>query len=358
MPKFLKHLGQFLKDNWKTFVPLILLGVGASIGAVLLEERFHRAGELPVGAAIGVKVLDHLGLGLIAAGILGIGIELQHMHEYFQKRIQDTMIDRKFIKQLNRTEKEKLQEQALAAFFGVDELSAEEGFYKFYREKIRDHIAGPFRKGTTFKTVVVREGDELFKVTDAISFTCKRGGKSILPKIEWTTERDEITEVLELCIETTKPGQDPMPYRYDGATKTYPPPLQEYKSGHGCDLLLTDYAGCDGLEIALEVTYLVSRERSFSWTMPYLSDGFTGEIHFPDDLRIYVDLFGVSKDAVPKDKLNLPSDKGVTVCKVNHTTWLLPDDGFSFSFGQKPKPPVTPSTAPVISATRESDPVS
>jgi hypothetical protein len=267
------------------------------------------------------------------------------------------MINREFIKQLKPTEQEKLQEQALAAFFGVDELSSEEGFYKFYREKIRDHIGGPFRKGTTFKTVVVREGDDLLRVTDAISFMCKRGGKSILPKIEWTTEKDEITEVVELNITTTRPDGSQTPYSYDQATKAYLPPLQAYQPGHGCELSLSDYAECDGLEIALQVTYLVSPERALAWTMPYLSDGFIGEIHFPDDLRIYVDLFGMSEDAVPKDKLNLPSENGVTVCKVTHTAWLLPADGFSFSFGQKPKPPVTDST-PVISSTPESDPAS
>jgi hypothetical protein len=352
-PNIFRRFGRFLKHHWKTFVPLILFGVIASICAVLLESYLHHgdaARELPWAGAIGVKVLDHLGLGLIAAGILGIGIELQHMHKYFQKLIQSTMIDRAFIKQLSEPEKEKLQEQALAAFFGVDELSQERGFYKFYREKIRKHIGGPFRTDTTFETKIERtENEDFFKVTDSISFKCKKGGKTILPEIEWTTEKDESERVLQLEITAKKPaqGSEPDSYSFDVANNSYPPPLEPYTSGRGCKLSLAQYADCDGLEVTLKVVYVVSRERAFSWTMPYLSDGFSGEIQFPDDLQIFVDRFGIDESAVSKD---------TGICKISHKKWLLPEDGFSFSFQQKPPAPAV-SESP-IAATQEPGPTS
>jgi hypothetical protein len=246
------------------------------------------------------------------------------------------MIDREFIKQLSEPEKEKLQEQALAAFFGVDELSQEKGFYKFYREKIRKHIGGPFRTGTTFETKVERMDDkDFFKVTETISFTCKKGGKTILPEVEWTTERDEVERVLRLEIIAKKPGQSSSPdlYCFDAATNTYPPPLEAYTVGHGCKLSLAKYADCDGLEVTLTVVYEVSRERALSWIMPYLSDGFSGKILFPEDLQIFVDRFGIDESAVSKDQ---------GVCRIAHKKWLLPDDGFSCSFRQVAQPPVAP----------------
>ncbi len=353
----IKALRQFLTDHQKTvriMMWLIAFGVTVTAFTIFLEKLFHKlshsGAELAWWQGIIVSVSDHVGLGLFAAAILGIVIELPHMHEYFQERIQNTIISRSFIKQLSPIELERVQEQALEAFFGVEELSEEGGFYKFYREKMRRHINDPYRKDTQFNVVIERAGNDSFKVTETISFTCKKAGEAILPDVRWTTEWDEITTLLELDFTAKKSDQNNSDsYSYNYETNQCHGSLKHYDPGHGYILSLADYASCDGLSITVKVIYVAPSERPFAWSMPCLSDKFSGQIHFPADLEIFADLFGMDDKALPEDRKNLPQDAdGLNICTVSHNNWLLPDDGFSFHFRQKkvPAPPPAPAHEP------------
>ena len=356
------RLQRFFAEYWKvllTLLGLIALGVSVTLGTIALDKYFHgdtTAGtELGWGPALLLRVADHVGLGLFSVAILGIIVELPHMKEYFRKLIEKTIINKAFIKQLSKSEQENLQERALEAFFGVEGLNEEGGFYKFYVKKIRSHICGPFRKATNFETVVeLVPSTTLFKITDRIAYVCKKGIEGIQPEALWTTEWDEIEEVLQLDITATKPEQGAIAdvYSYDKASNTWNHALKPYTRGHGFTLPLDPYASCDGLAIQVRVTYLVSRERPLSWSMPYLSDGFSGEIRFPNNMEIFVDLFGLSEDALP-DEANLPQENGFYKYRIAHTDWLLPDDGFSVYFRPKKA-----STAPVPAAKPVAAPVS
>lgn len=326
---------QFINDRRKMFVTvivLVVLGIGTTIGTIALEKKLHT----PEGSAAKLawywgtllKVLDHVALGLFSVAILGVIVELKHMHEYFQKLIEKTIIKKEFIKDLRPAEQERMQKQSLEAYFDIDELGQGGDFYDFYVNKIRTHIGGPFRQGTTFKTVVVPTPDT-FNVTDTISYACKKRGKAIQPEVLWTAEQDEIKKITDFSITATKPDRTVRTYLPDDK----PHSLQGYQPGHGFTLSLKEYAACDGLMITVHVGYVVSRERPFSWSMPYLSDGFSGDIHFPPDLEIFVDLFGMDKSALPK-KLDT-DEHGFNVYRIRHDGWLLPDDGFSFYFRQR-----------------------
>ena len=69
-------------------VSLIVFGLIATAGGVTLEEylypppgsalHLHSGSELSWSSALLLKVLDHVGLGLFAAAILGVFIELPH----------------------------------------------------------------------------------------------------------------------------------------------------------------------------------------------------------------------------------------------------------------------------------------
>ncbi len=389
MPKVLKRFGNFIKDHWKTFLTmavLIVLGVIVSAFTVRLEHRFHKtpktttetaaetstettgetatkpatktAAELVWWQALSLTLLDHAGVGLFAAAILGVLIELPHMHDYFQDRIQNTIINRNFIKQLSPSEQERLQEQALEAFFGVEELGQEGGFYKFYTQKIRSHIAGAFRTGTTFETRVAHDANgDLYRVTESISYTCKKGSEGLPKEVRWTTEADEIEELLHLDISAKKPEKDARDevYSFDKTTGYCHRSLVNYKPGHGYILPLDEYASSDELAITVTATYTVPRERAFSWTMPLPSDSFSGDISFPADLEIFVDLFGLDESALP-GKADLQPENGIYKYPIKHDTWLLPDDGFSFHFRQRKQPVARPAAEPAAPAPEPSAP--
>lgn len=339
MPNFLKRFGHFLKAHWKTFLTvLVLIVIGFIISAfkVYLEERFHHtpdsAAALVWWKTLLLTLLDHAGVGVFAAAVLGVLIELPHMHEYFQERIQNTIINRNFIKQLSDSEQENLQEQALEAYFGVEELNQEGGFYKFYTQRIREHIGGPFRKGTTFETAIAQLTPDLYKVTDTISYTCKRGSKGLPEEARWTTEQDEIEDLLHLDISARSPNpgalDDTYSYDKDGSCD---PLFIKHETGHGYRLPLGKYAVCDELAIKLTATYIVSCQRPFSWSMPILSDSIKGDIVYPENLEIFVDLFGLDESMLPQ-KAGLKPENGFYKYRIEHKTWLLPDQGFTFHF--------------------------
>jgi hypothetical protein len=327
---------------------MIVLGLLTTAGTIALDKYLHEtagsASELSWGWATLLKVLDHVGLGFFSVAILGLIIELRHMRHYFQSLIEKTIIKKEFIKTLRAPEQEKMQKQSLEAFFGIDELGKKGDFYDFYVQKIRSHIGGPFRKDTTFQTTVEPGPDNgSYKVTEIISYKCRKRGESIQSEVGWTAEQDEIDRVLGFEVTATKPDQ---------TTSSFPAGhrlVKPYPTGHGYTLSLQDYRSCDGLTIIVHVTYLVSRERPFSWSMPYLSDGFSGEIRFRNDVEIFVDLFGMDKSALPEDKTKLPQDGEFNVYKISHQSWLLPDDGFSYYF--RKKSPVEPPATPVASNT-------
>lgn len=338
MPNFLHRTGHFIKEHQKTFRTvawLIVIGIILSAFKVYLENRFHHSAEAAVELvwwkALSLTVLDHAGVGCFAAAVLGVLIELPHMHDYFQERIQNTIISRNFIRQLSNEEQEQLQEQAFEAYFGVDELNEAGGFYKFYTQRIREHIGGPFRKGTTFKTEIAQLTDDLYQVTDTIAYTCKRGNKGLPKEAQWTTEQDEIQDLLRLDISATRPdpGAQDETYSFEKEGDC-DPAFVEY-AGHGYMLPLTEYAACAELAIKVTATYTVLRERPFSWSMPILSDSLKGVIVYPENLEIYVDLFGLQESMLPK-KEDLRPENGVYTYRIEHDTWLLPDQGFSFHF--------------------------
>lgn len=347
--------------QWKmlrTITVLIGLGVITSASAVGLERWLHyRAGteELSWGWTTFLRVLDHLGLGFFSAAILGVVLEVRHMHEYFQHLIEQTIIKREFITTLGDKDKEAMQKQSLEAYFGSD-LGKEGDFYDFFVKKIRTHIGGPYREGTRFKTVVEPTDANFFTVTETISYVCRKHSGEIQPEVCWTAEQDEIKDILDFDITATKPDHSVKTYPFDKVTKQYHPDLIPKTDGHGFTLLLKDYAACDGLAIKVEVKYLVSRERPFSWTMPYLSNGFSGEIYFPDNLEIFVDLFGMDKSSLPPDKSNLPKVGSFNFYEISHQGWLLPDDGFSFYF--RAKPPAGKAALPVNQTSTSTAPAS
>src|ERR1700754_27253 len=381
----LKPVGHFVKDHWKTFltmVVLIVIGVFVSAFTVYLEHRFHKppehatettteapkeppteitaatstkaAAELVWWQSLSLTLLDHAGVGLFAAAILGLFIELPHMHEYFQERIQNTILSRNFIRQLSDPEQERLQEQSLEAYFGVEELNHEGGFYGFYTKRIRSLLASAFRKGTTFETrVELVPNSNLYKVTDLISYTLKKGSEGLPQEARWTTELDEIDDILELNITATRPeeGAQPEPHPFDKTIGSCHPSLEKDENGHGYLLPLKEYGAADELAIRVTVTYTISRERPFSWTMPCLSNTFTGDIFYPDTLEIFVDLFGLDESLL-KQKADLKPENGIYKFRIEHKDWLLPDDGFSFYFRPKPpaQQPAAESTASAAAA--------
>jgi len=320
------------KGYWFKRILTVVGFVAAGLIVSALHTYFKHHGY--AAESYGLTILDHLSVALFAAPVLGAIIELPHMSDYFRGLIEKTIMKKEYLKDLNDRTLDEMKQKCLAAFFHIDEL--DKGFYaEFYRDNLEKQIGNPFRTNTVaVTTITANPDDKSLDVTDEISFDCKSVAGKILKEVQWTTESDEINEMQTLELSINKPNEPPKVYTCNARILGQPAgvrePLKLTKEGHGCTLQLSDYDGCDGLQVKLKVTYNVPRGRAFSWTMPCLSKGFKCTIKFPTEFDIFADSFGID---LPK-RDTVKTETGMKVYSLDHKNWLLHDDGFAFSFSR------------------------
>src|SRR5215207_6049657 len=100
------------KKNWKkdaerenTHAKAFTWGmISAGVGVIvilltlLVEVNYHPSGA----GEIGVKLIEHLGIAAIVLGVVSIIVEFRDWQEYFQKRLADIVIERKYLNTLDR----------------------------------------------------------------------------------------------------------------------------------------------------------------------------------------------------------------------------------------------------------------
>ena len=329
----MKHKKHFSGMGHIILIGLVLIAIG--IVFKLIETYLAgKFGEHVAWQTFGLELLNHATVAFFSVAVLGFILETRHFYEYFHTLIVETIIDKRFIADLQSDKLKQLKKKCLETFFKIDELDKEDGFYNFYLDKIEQHIGGPFREYTeALTTVEFSPGRNSFIATDDITYTCRKLGKVIQDSAGWTAEQDEIKRVIEFTITVMK-GKTSATHSHKEGDKTLDPDLKKYEAGHGFTLLLKKYQDYDGLKIRVTTKFEVPLERPFSWTMPCLSHVFSGSICYPCELDIFVDSFGLDESALPKAK---PTNQtGVRTYHFEHSSWLLPDDGFSYHFRQTP----------------------
>jgi hypothetical protein len=327
----------------------ILVGAAAILAVIIIEGRWPNS-SVPVKYAL--KFLDHAGIAFLSIGTVGLFLELpewrKHFENYFHEQIVATIIDKEYLKTFDPKALTDLQTKTLKAEFKIEDIDREGSFLNFYLTKIQNFIGSPYRENTrgVTKLQYAPGGNESFVVEETISFRCRKLGERIQPEVKWITERDEIDEVRALKILVRVPpelcksptfAKDYSQIAKEAVFDMNDKPaemLTKYAEGHGHILSLEKYKEIDKLFIEMQVTYVVPTYRAFSWSMPYPSKDLEGEIHFPKDLQIFVDLFLDDKVLnFPKDENSLPiSEEDRKVYAFNYPGWLLPDDGLAFHF--------------------------
>jgi hypothetical protein len=326
-------MAQHRRGYWFKRILTVAGFVAAGLIVSALHTYFKHRGYEP--ESYGLTILDHLSVALFAAPVLGAIIEMPHMFDYFKGLIEETIMQKKYLKDLNDQALDDMKQKCLEAFFHIDQLDKE--FYtEFYKENLEKQIGNPLRINTVAVTTVKANADnKSLDVTDVINFDCKKVGNDILKEVRWTTLADEINEMRTLKLSINKPNEAPKVYTCNARTLAQPAgvrePLRLADPKHGCTLQLSDYKGCDNLHVALEVTYNVPRGRAFSWTMPCLSKGFKCTIIFPTEFEIFADPFGI--DSLP-GRDTVKTENGMKVYSFDYKKWLLHDDGFAFSFSR------------------------
>jgi hypothetical protein len=324
-----------------------------------LKHQYGHLENFPTVMTLGLQFGDHLGIAFLSIGIIGLLFEMPEWRERFHKEIEMAIDDVDHLKKLKLDELIKQQIIILKAVFNNQEIDKEGSFLNFYFTKIQQYIGSAYREETTGVTIIdYLPNTQSFIVQETISYTCRTLGEHIQREVQWTTKKDEIDGIEDFRILVRVPEQISNSPRFANDYPNIvdsevifrptdsPTRLTAWEQGHGYTLSLDNYKGINGLFIETSVTYVVPRDRAFSWTMPYPSKGLTGEIRFPKELKIYVDSFWIEPD--DRDSIKFKSEENPGVYTYNYPTWLLPGDGFAFHFRK-----ITPDAASETNAQPE-----
>jgi hypothetical protein len=321
---------------------LIVVGIGCLVVSIILdspgilgtilnspEQTVH------VGSFI-AKLFEHFGVAVLIAAVVGLVLESEEYGNYFLGKIANTVVKSDYLAKLSKDELAKLQKDLVQAYYKLENLDAEQGFYKYFR-RLYEYIASPYREETRGRVRIEYLPDKrFFKIEEVISYTCRKVGGCIQDELKWVAEEDEIKEIDSFAATVTIPidvfkSEDferTYPNLKDRETifdsKKNPEQLKKY-SGHGFTLSLKQFSGIDGLRVNVAITYSSPVDRGLSWTMSNPSKKVSLDMKYPDDLRIHVDRFGVNPD-------ELSESHKTGIYTFEYDSWLLPDSGFAFHF--------------------------
>lgn len=305
----------------------IAAGIGA-IAVVIYVEHEYLPEPAPGQSILysllpySTKFLDHLAIAFLSLGVIGLLLELPHLQKYFYGLFVDALSSDDFVKERSRDSlwAKRIETTILTTVFGEDIKRPGSFFYDYY-DQLRNFIGAPYRDkyaGTT--TVKLSETQaNAFDVEEVVSFRCCKMGERIAPEIGWTAHRDELIDMPFFKVEIKVPD-DPNPI----VIQPNPPDLKPHPDW-GRMQSLEQYKDKGGLEVKMEVHYVVATDRAFATNMGLITKDLTWTINYPQDLKIQVDRF-VLDDSVE------PDDKTPGKCTYTYPHWVLPGDGFAFHF--------------------------
>lgn len=323
----------------------VLIGIVIILLALLIEENEH----LPHLVVIVLKLSEHLGMAAIVLGIVSIIVEFHDWQDYFQRRLADIVIERKYLTTLDREKLLDLQTDTLKAYFKDENIDHKESFLDFFRTKIQEFIGSPYKEGTRHViTITLSEDRRSYVVEETLSARNRKVRDLIPDRAEWSTYKDTAIQLEEFSITVEIPRnffQSPdFGARYpdmnsgrkvfeteckDGKLLSKDAALQPAKEGQGFFLLLNDYyKGIDDLYVETRIKYTLPVNIPFSWTALHSHKGLNLVVTYPVELDLDASIFGVEDNDFHEDSRN-------GLYTFEYDSWLLPYSGYYFHLTEK-----------------------
>lgn len=303
-----------------------LLGITCSVTALYFEEIYTAPSH---GLKIFFEFILHFGMALMILGILEFVISLEDLKAYFQERLADTVMERSYLAKMGKGELVDLQTATLKAYFDDKAMDREGSFLKHFFTRIHDFIGSPFRENYISEMHITREGADFF-LDERISFKCRKAGESIQRNVKWTSVTGEFVGDVEYTVKIKCPPEfgkmcdrnclhknvcgKEIPISADHVTR---------KDGEPCSEInvnLDEFRHVDNLSININVKAQIHHGRFIASGVNHPTKNGQFIFHFPPDLDIIVDYFGIHFD-----DMNISKFDGYFSCAVDQ--WMLPLSG-------------------------------
>lgn len=296
------------------------------------------------------SLIAHIGIAFLLIGLVSIIVEMDHWVHYFQKRVADVIIENEHLESLSQDGLIQIQTSVLKAYFKNNDIAGIDGFLQYYQNHIQYLIGAPFRVNVDciFLIQYYDSSKEHFRVTETLSWECKRNKTAIQEFIDYQPEPDEFEELkikkLEFSHEKIENGS--IEIKEEDIKKTF-------STQHGGMRfpILPTWKEMDGLKVKIETEYKISIHKFLAWRMAAPSRGVSMIVNYPTDFDFrkesYVmESYGKNYNNT-FDKTDLVHDGFVRFAT---SGWVLPNEGITFQLVRKKPlaasvPP--PSTAAV-----------
>jgi hypothetical protein len=330
--KILKLTGKIFKAG----LAAILFGLLAALLALFLQEKFKPTTFPPT---LAIKFLGDIGIALFSVGLIGIILDFKDWSVYFQDRLAEIIIQKKYLYTLNESQLINLQTDTLKAFFKLDDIDRKGSFLEFFHSKIRKLIGSPFREHIQgVVEVSYNQAEDCYVIDDTTTYKCRKVGDTIQGEVSWKARREEVLEILDYTITLQIPHNFFQSPDFKAAYPEYISGKREFKKGskelidapdgHGFSLSLSDLKEIDELSVKLHIKYKSPGNRHLPWTMTHPTYNLSLVINHPSELEVAVDCFGMEGSGIDEDI------KPQTY-SLKYDSWLLPSEGLVYHFRRR-----------------------
>jgi hypothetical protein len=311
------------KLKYKDAFIFILLGSAVILVSLVSEGQFE------IGHIV-ISFLSHVGIGLLVIGILGILIDFSHWTEYFEKRLSNIVIEKKYLEKLDQDSLIKLQTEVLKAYYKNDNIGGADGFLDFYHRNIQSLVSIPFRNNANLSLRIDYwdQDPDKFMVYETMSWVCKSNGGKIQDTISWVPGENEFEQVLSFQVSLQhkalmtrdNPGGLIL-FDYSTLKKKFPigklgfcVPIEKYKE-------------LDELYVVVKNNYVIPKERFMGWRMSFPTRRMSLVVQFPKELEIITELFFCDKNVMHDERG--PGQYYLTI-----EDWIMTDEGITIQLIQ------------------------
>jgi len=288
------------------------------------------------------------GTAIIGVGIVAVILQFNDWKKYFQHRLKDVVIERSYLESLSDQELSKLQVDALKVKYKSTDIDKEGSFLDYLQKRIQDYICYPYRENivTAMKVEEDLENNDLFIVTDSISYLCRSNAGDIQEEIKWYYEPGEFYTVDDLSLNVRCPNEDKSSCNESCANKKtcedgsivmdFSTLKQDkYKAPQGIEGFFIKISDIlkprDMIRIEFNSIYRVEKGRIFSWAMTHPSRNISFTVIFPKGYDLNEFIGGLE----PKEYTSRHSDN---MYIFTHNGWLLPRAGLAWTLNKKFSP--------------------
>ena len=294
----------------------ILVGLTILVWTLYRFDRSPQTGEWTRPAG---ELLESIGVSAIVFGIFNILVGLPDWTKYFEKRLQNIVLDYGYLASLAPDQLRTLQRELLKAMFKDKTIDREGSFVEYFDRHLHKYLGQPFREKVRGVMTYEDTGGDTFLVHDYLSYVLRASGGALQENVRWQNDPEEMVEVVSVNVGIRYPE------KHDRAGETECLEMIDSATARARGRLLVEcsldrFRDVDRLIIEVEAMYRVKKSRFQYWDMAGSTRDFSLTINHPRSFAVTLKGFVHNPELT---KTEVIPGRYYFECE----SWMLPNSG-------------------------------